>query len=81
MCIRDSREAVTKSHIESVPTVRPGDFVLDYFAGIVEPLDQRQQINRSETRALVSLRDTLLPKLLSGELRIPEVEKQIAEAV
>ena len=76
-----SREAVTKSHIESVPTVRPGDFVLDYFAGIVEPLDQRQQINRSETRALVSLRDTLLPKLLSGELRIPEVEKQIAEAV
>lgn len=30
---------------------------------------------------LESLRDTLLPKLLSGQLRIPDVDKLIAEAV
>jgi len=35
----------------------------------------------SENRVLSDLRDTLLPKLLSGELRIPDAEKQVAEAV
>ena len=33
------------------------------------------------TRQLVVLRDTLLPKLMSGELRVPEVEKLVEEAV
>ena len=33
-----------------------------------------------ETRALTELRDTLLPKLISGELRIPEAEEAVAAA-
>ena len=32
------------------------------------------------TLELAHLRDTLLPKLLSGELRIPDTEKRVAEA-
>ena len=31
--------------------------------------------------SLASLRDTLLPKLLSGELRIPDAEKLAAEVL
>ena len=31
--------------------------------------------NKEESRTLAPLRDTLLPKLLSGELRVPDVEK------
>jgi type I restriction enzyme S subunit len=30
--------------------------------------------NLSESRTLATLRDTLLPKLLSGELSVPELE-------
>jgi type I restriction enzyme S subunit len=34
-----------------------------------------------ETRSLTKLLDTLLPKLISGELRIPEAEKLAEEAL
>jgi type I restriction enzyme S subunit len=34
-----------------------------------------------ENATLSSLRDTLLPKLISGELRVPDVEKILEDAV
>jgi type I restriction enzyme S subunit len=34
-----------------------------------------------ESRTLAALRDTLLPKLISGELRVPDVEKILEDAV
>jgi type I restriction enzyme, S subunit len=37
--------------------------------------------NERECQTLANLRDTLLPKLLSGELRVPEAEKQVEEVV
>jgi type I restriction enzyme S subunit len=36
---------------------------------------------RSESKSLASLRDTLLPKLLSGELTIPDAEKLVADVL
>ncbi len=39
-----------------------------------------QEQNEIESRTLAALRDTLLPKLISGELRVPEVEKILEEA-
>jgi type I restriction enzyme S subunit len=38
------------------------------------------QARTEQSRILVSLRDTLLPKLISGELRITDAEKRIAAA-
>ncbi len=37
--------------------------------------------NERESRALVQLRDTLLPKLISGELRVPDAERIVGAAV
>jgi type I restriction enzyme S subunit len=37
--------------------------------------------NRREARTLAALRDTLLPKLLSGEIRAPEAEQTVGEAI
>ena len=36
---------------------------------------------RVQSRTLAALRDTLLPKLISGELRLPEAEKLAEEAL
>jgi type I restriction enzyme S subunit len=36
-------------------------------------------ILESESRTLAALRDTLLPKLISGELRIPDAERIVGE--
>lgn len=43
--------------------------------------DERLEITTGETATLTMLRDTLLPKLLSGELRVPEAERQVEEAI
>ncbi len=39
------------------------------------------QENRKESDTLISLRDTLLPKLISGELRVPDAEKLLEGAL
>lgn len=46
-----------------------------------ETLSHRAARARAENRSLAALRDTLLPKLISGELRIRDAEKQVEEAV
>jgi type I restriction enzyme, S subunit len=67
-----SREAVTKSHIESVQILNPGRDVLLKFQQMVEPLFSEVENLASQARVLSNLRDTLLPKLLSGELKVKE---------
>ena len=44
-----------------------------------QPLSSRIQKNEEESRTLAALRDALLPKLLSGELRVPTAA-QLTEA-
>ena len=46
----------------------------------VEPLLSKQALVTTESKTLTTLRDTLLPKLISGELRVKAAEK-IVEAV
>jgi len=38
----------------------------------IEPLFARQSLNAAEIKTLAALRDTLLPKLISGDLRVPD---------
>jgi len=44
------------------------------------PIDDSVRVKTEETVVLTELRDTLLPKLISGELRIPDAEKFLEEA-
>jgi type I restriction enzyme S subunit len=44
-------------------------------------LHQTIDVRQRENRALAGLRDTLLPKLISGELRIRDAELQVAEVI
>jgi type I restriction enzyme S subunit len=55
--------------------------VLDAFHSLCAPLYERAATNRLESRTLASLRDTLLPKLLSSEIRVSEDEEVVATAV
>ena len=51
------------------------------FEEICVGLSDRQQSNNANSESLALLRDTLLPKLLSGELRIPDAEKLVQEVL
>jgi len=48
---------------------------------LVEPLFQRIKYSSEEQTTLTALRDTLLPRLISGKLRVPEAEAMLMEVV
>jgi type I restriction enzyme S subunit len=69
--------SIGKSDFHAIPCVRPPrELVLAYEAR-VSPFDDRIEVNELESRTLVTLRDTLLPKLISGELQVKEAARFI----
>jgi type I restriction enzyme S subunit len=58
----------------------PHEKVLTAFDGQIDPLFQKICANEKESKTLGYLRDTLLPKLISGELRVPDAGKFVEEA-
>jgi len=57
----------------------PDEKLLNRYIDIVEPSYQKTNKNIGQLRELEKTRDVLLPKLLSGELQIPDAEKLIQE--
>jgi type I restriction enzyme S subunit len=49
--------------------------ILRAFEEVAAPMIERIVANTSESRTLIALRDTLLPKLISGEIRVPELRQ------
>ena len=57
-----------------------GSNLLSLFNDLSKAIFEKFTQQREQSRVLSELRDTLLPKLLSGELRIPDAEKMIERA-
>lgn len=49
------------------------------FRNVVDPLVRRIRLNEIQSETLTTLRDTLLPRLISGQLRMPEAEAALEE--
>ncbi|MFQ2004810.1 restriction endonuclease subunit S [Aeromonas veronii] len=49
------------------------------FTEIADSLAERRQTNIDQMRTLANLRDTLLPRLISGQLRLPDAEQQLKD--
>ena len=63
-----------KSDIDTFRLLHPGDSLLKAFGHVGEPWLAAIVRNALESRILAQLRDTLLPKLIFGELRITDAE-------
>ena len=72
---------VNRTEVKSVEFLVPSNDLLEQFNRSTFAMIDRVLDNASTSRCLAKLRDTLLPKLLSGELRIPEAEKLVANSV
>ncbi len=57
------------------PIIIPPESSLQSFQSMIDNLQMKLQMNGSESQKLATLRDTLLPKLMSGELKVNEIEK------
>lgn len=56
----------------------PSEAVANAFAEIVEPLQAKITGNHTQLTVLADMRDTLLPRLISGRLRLSEAEALVA---
>ena len=71
---------ISKRNFKPIQVIIPHERVLETYVQQVEPLHQQVVLNLHESNTLSSLRDILLPKLISGELRVPDAEKFVEEA-
>jgi type I restriction enzyme S subunit len=72
---------ITAQDLRRLETPFPTDTVLLAFNEIAAPLFQKIFFTRLESRTLVNLRDALLPKLISSELRVKDAERFIEKQV
>ncbi|MCD6580164.1 MAG: hypothetical protein J7K90_00035, partial [Desulfuromusa sp.] len=71
--------AINKKQFEDLRWLSPIGDLVNEFEKIAFALDERIEKNYNETITLVSLCDTLLPKLISGELRVLDTEKVLED--
>ena len=72
---------ISKTNFRPISVVRPPQAVMDAFHERAFSLFRRVVACERASRTLAALRGTLLPKLLSGEVRVPEAEGIVEEAV
>ncbi len=65
---------ISKQNFRPIPLILPSKELMATFTEKVSPLYARITANLQQSRTLAALRDTLLPRLLSGELRVAEVQ-------
>lgn len=65
---------ISGSAMKSVPTVMPDADTIQLFSSFCEPVFKEQEILEAENQRLSALRDSLLPKLMSGELDVSDID-------
>lgn len=65
------------STFSKIELIMPNNDVLFNFHNVISHSFEKIKNNQSENETLTKLRDTLLPKLISGEVRLKEFRKQI----
>ncbi|MCT8869588.1 restriction endonuclease subunit S [Shewanella xiamenensis] len=73
-------KAVNSKIIKALPVIVPSKEILGSFDSLVKPLFDKIKSNQIENQNLEDLRDTLLPKLLSGEIELGTSE-ELVEAI
>ena len=69
------------SYLRSIRLVVPPPELNQRFASIAGAINDRVMANRKQFGALTQIRDTLLPRLISGQLRLPEAQAAVEAAL
>jgi type I restriction enzyme S subunit len=71
---------ISKANFRPIPIVLPDAPVMELFERAVRPLYARIVAGEQQSNTIATLRDTLLPKLISGEVRVPEAARVVEAA-
>ena len=72
---------VTVKDMKEMLIISPPDEVRECFEQIANSLFEKIKLNLSNSQTLTELRDTLLPKLMSGEIRLKDAEREVEAAI
>jgi type I restriction enzyme S subunit len=75
------RQRVPAESLSHYQLVAPPDDLAKHFGALVRPLFRRMRLASDESRTLSVVRDALLPKLMSGELRVSSAARFVEEMV
>jgi type I restriction enzyme S subunit len=70
---------VSNGDIAKLPLTWPGTAIVAAFTKYLSPVFKKKEANDQQSRTLAALRDALLPKLISGELRVKDAERSLKE--
>ncbi len=73
--------SMTTKVLNALSLIMPAEAELQTFDSILQLYFDRAEANNTQSKTLAKLRDTLLPKLISGELRIEDCEKMVGEGL
>ena len=65
--------------IKNFEVIAPDDATVAAFENVATPLLIKVQHNHVQINSISAIRDTLLPRLISGKLRLPEAEAALKE--
>jgi type I restriction enzyme S subunit len=71
---------ISRANFRPIPVLVPDEPVLHAYVEMARPLWEKIVSNVQESRELSTIRDAVLPKLLSGEIRLQEAEKAARRA-
>ena len=73
----NSHQRVKPDGVSAMPAVLPPERVVNSFTAVAQPLLALVGRNRLQAQTLATLRESLLPRLISGRLRLPEVKEAL----
>lgn len=68
---------IKRAHLYEAKLVIPSEFVITKASKTIEPLYQKIHQNELQSRTLTAIRNALLPKLISGEIRVKDAGKYV----
>ena len=77
----NSHQRIKPDQVAKIEHVVPTPTVVRAFESLAAPLFERVHANRMQAQTLATIRDTLLPRLISGQLRLPEAQALLKETV
>lgn len=72
---------LNRNNVYRLPVIIPLKSLIEMYDSVIGKLRAKIRINKEKTQTLASIRDTLLPRLISGKLRLPEAEAMAVEAL
>ena len=65
---------INQGNLKQIPIINAGEVINTTFSNLIEPIFAKIRLISEENTSLQKTRDTLLPKLLSGEIDVSELE-------